>query len=214
MPDEQKWWRESPTSCVQDRTWGRGLLTGESSKKLFWIVNTAYSQLLPVHHCAAFLNLELKTPRHPAQLGRPAVPMPHVAKSSVREFQPHCELSPHELSAVQPWSTSKFPLLSSFTALKSTAHSVLLPLGHFHLMLCLSITKSHAEREKGCVPLWTGVRVNCIHSNPPPKKKKSMWPWWLNALGLLRQHDFGRVSINFNCLLSLFCVRTFRPIYL
>lgn len=212
MADEQKRRRESPTSCVQDRTWGRGLLTGESSKKLLWIVNTAYSQLLPVHHCAAFLNLELKTPRHPARLGRPAVHMPHVAKTSGREFQPHCELSPHELSAVQPWSTSKFPLLSSFTALKSTAHSVLLPLGHFHLMLCLSTTKSHAERGKGCVPLWTGVRLNCIHSNPP--QKKSMWPWWLNALGLLRQHDFGRVSINFNCLLSLFCGRTFWPIYL
>lgn len=39
-------------------------ITGESFMKLLLIMNTAYSQLLSVHHCATFSNLKLKTPGH------------------------------------------------------------------------------------------------------------------------------------------------------
>lgn len=101
MPDEHKRWRES-TTCVQDRTQVRGLLIGENSRKLLWTVNTAYSPLLPVHNCAAFSNMELKTHRHSIGLGRSAAYMPHVAKVGGKEFQPHCELSPLLISAMQP----------------------------------------------------------------------------------------------------------------
>lgn len=146
MPGEHKRWRESATSCVQDRTWGRGLLTEENSRKLLWTVNATYSPLLPVHHSAVYSNMELKTRRHSTGLGRSAVHTPHVAKSGGREFQPHCEISPHMISAVQPWFTSKCLLLISFTALKSTEQ---VPCWHWHVFTSWSLSPSlpHVQRE-------------------------------------------------------------------
>lgn len=139
-------------------------------------MSTAYSALLH----ATFSSMELKTHWHSTGLGRPAARrMPHVAQASGREFQPHCELSPQLLSAVQPWLPSKCWLLSCSTAPRSTAHSTLLPLGCFHLLVCLSITNSCAERGNGSVPLWTGVKLNCMQSNSSHQKNPCDLGGWM-----------------------------------
>lgn len=87
--------------------------------------------------------------KHPdillAELGRPGVHMPHVAKTSGREFQPHCELSPHLLSAVQPWFTP-IPAFSAPSVPWKALHTV--PCGHWNVFTSWSVSPSQTHMQR------------------------------------------------------------------
>lgn len=142
-----------------------GQFTGESFRKLLWrlsALNFYLCIIMPLLQNWNWKHLDF------CRTWKTSCHTPYAAKMSEKGFQPHCELSPHLLSAVQSWFISNFPLISSFIALrKNTVQSTLLPLGHFHLLFCFYIINSHAETGKEYKPRWTGVNINCMRIDSP-----------------------------------------------
>lgn len=58
-----------------------------------------------------------------------------------------------------------------------------------------SLTHMQSQGKSACLCGQGLASTACILT----PQEKSMWLWWLNALGLLRKCELGRVSIHFNC---------------